>query len=83
MSSSAAKEWQTGAKWEEEEVPSPIKNHTRHFEEDNLFFTFFVYLNLTVSVYVSGAVWYFEALMYILCICVMYWAFRVFVTDRC
>lgn len=76
-------EWQTGAKWEGEEVPSTIKNPTRDFEEDNLIFIYFANLKLTVCDYVSGVVWYFEALVNILCICVIYWAFRVFASGRC
>lgn len=83
MNISAFKEWQTGAKWQEEEVSFTVKNPTGDFEEDSLIFLLFANLNLTVSDYVSGVVWYFEELMNILSICVIYLAFRVFASDRC
>lgn len=82
ISASAFKGWQTGAKWEEEEIPSTIRQPTRDFEEDSLIFILFASLNLAVSNYVSGVARNFEALMHILCTCVIYWAFRVFATDR-
>lgn len=83
MGASASKDWQTGAKWEGEEASSTIKDPTRDLEEDNLIFIFFANLKLTAIDYISGIVWYFEALVNILFICVIYWVFRVFATDGC
>lgn len=85
-SASAFKGWQTGALngKKSKKVPPPVRKPTGDGEKkDHPIFIVLPIYTLTANNYVVAVAWEFEALVSILCICVMCWAFRVFTTDRC
>lgn len=85
-SATVFKGWQTGALngKKSKKVPPPVRKSTRNFQKkDHPVFIVLPMCTLTVNNYVVAVAWEFEALMNILCICVLCWALRVFATDRC